>query len=62
MTEKWLDPYRSWMGKTVHILVSTGQEFNGILIYVDANLIALRADGHERGIRRKAIVSAEGPA
>ena len=62
MMNDWLDPYRAWMGKTVHVLVSTGQEFRGILIYVDMNVIALRADGHERGIRRKAIVSAEGPA
>ncbi len=58
----WLDPYRDWMGKSVRVLVSTGQEFSGVLVYSDGNLIALRADGHERGIRRKAIVSAEGPA
>lgn len=58
----WHDPYRGWMGKAVRVLVSTGQEFNGMLIYSDANLIAIRADGHERGIKRKAIVSAEGPA
>ncbi len=62
MTDRWKDRYSAWMGKTVQVLVSTGQEFRGILVYSDEKLIALRADGHERGIRRKAIVSAEGPA
>lgn len=54
--------YRDWIGKPVKVLVATGQEFQGSLILSDSEIVVLRADGHERGIRRKAIVSVEGPA